>query len=141
MVISGSRPLVEFLGKIVLKIWSKFTDFALQIYWNHTSTQLFTNKCTTFFRNIVLQEQLWRSTSAYLSFSFLHKLLQIFHYSLCNNFFNCFWFWLNYLMDYVFLDTFPPIFIKVPSKFKIKFCISKFLLTVLFIYKFSKSFF
>ena len=141
MVISGSRPLVEFLGKIVLKMCSKFTDFALQIYWNHTSTQLFTNKCTTFFRNIFLQEQLWRSTFAYLSFSFLHKLLQIFHYSLCNNFFNCFWFWPQSPYGFCFSWHVPQIFIKVPSTFKIKFCISKFLLTVLFIYKFSKSFF
>ena len=43
---------IEFLGKGVLKICSKFTGEHLQLYWNHTSTWMFFCKFAAYFQNI-----------------------------------------------------------------------------------------
>ena len=53
-------PLNVFLGKGVLKIWSKFTrqNTCQQLYWNYTSEWVFSCKFASYFQNIFLWEHL-----------------------------------------------------------------------------------
>ena len=68
---SRSSPSEVFLRKRVLKVYSKFTvenpcpihTYALQLYWNHTSTWVLSCKFTVYFQKTFLYEHLWRGTS------------------------------------------------------------------------------
>ena len=71
-------PPEVFLGKDVLKICSKFTsehpcrslisikmlrNFALQLYWNHTLTWVFSCKLAAYFLNTFSEEHPWVAAS------------------------------------------------------------------------------
>ena len=50
-----------------------FNKVALQLYWNHTSSWVFSCKSAVYFQNIFLQEHLWRAASEFNSMTKTYK--------------------------------------------------------------------
>ena len=51
-----------------------FNKVALQLYWNHTSTWVFSCKFAAYFRNTFSQEHLWVAAFENLTFQMYHTL-------------------------------------------------------------------
>ena len=51
LIVDQTGQFPVFLGKVDLEICSKFTEFTLQLYWNHPLAWLFTYKFAAYFQN------------------------------------------------------------------------------------------